>query len=137
MILFVDDERRRMRSYVEAIELSHYQVKFESDVDDALEFFEKNCDRLKLLILDVMMPTGNSFDDEQTNDGLRTGICFYQKVRKLNPDIPVIVFTNFRNNELTNIESEKTSVFHKDVILPFELANKVDLILSNNLKPVF
>ncbi len=132
MILFVDDERRRMRSYVEAIELSHYQVKFESDVDDALNFFEKNCDQLKLLILDVMMPTGNSFDDEQTNDGLRTGICFYQKVRQLNRNIPVIIFTNFRNNELTNIESEKTLVFHKDGVLPFELASNVDRILADN-----
>jgi CheY-like chemotaxis protein len=132
MILFVDDERRRMRSYVEAIELSHYQVKFESDVDDALDFFEKNCGQLKLLILDVMMPTGNSFDDEQTNDGLRTGICFYRKVRQLNPNIPVIIFTNFRNNELTNIESEKTSVFRKDGILPFELASNVDRILADN-----
>ncbi len=131
MILFVDDERRRMSSYVEAIELSNHQVIFESNVDDALGFFEKNCEQLKLLILDVMMPIGNSFDDERADNGLRTGICFYQKVRKLNPSIPVIIFTNFRNNELTNIQSEKTSVFHKDGILPFELASNVDRILSD------
>jgi DNA-binding response OmpR family regulator len=74
MILFVDDERRRMQSYVEELRFSGYDVEFKSDVDDALIFFNENHEKLELLILDVMMPTGNSFDNQQADNGLRTGI---------------------------------------------------------------
>jgi CheY-like chemotaxis protein len=130
MILFVDDERRRMQSYVEELKLSGYEVEFKSDVDDALIFFEENKEKLDLLILDVMMPTGNSFNNQYADDGLRTGICFHEKVRHQNQSIPIIIFTNTPVNESFDTESGKTFVFQKDMLLPFDLTNKVNHILK-------
>lgn len=40
MILFVDDEKRRMESYVEELGFSEY-VEFKSDVDSAIEFLKR------------------------------------------------------------------------------------------------
>jgi CheY-like chemotaxis protein len=81
MILFVDDETRRMKSYVQELQLLDYDVNFESNIDDALIFFESNHKQIELVVLDVMMPTGNSFSEDRSDYGLRTGICFHERIR--------------------------------------------------------
>ncbi|MEH2254723.1 response regulator [Nostoc sp.] len=132
MILFVDDERRRMDSYVQDLVLSGHEVEFKSDVDSALKFFVDNQTQIKLLILDIMMPTGNSFDEDQTHYGLRTGIAFYQKIREQNPSLPTIIFTNVSDENLAEEISRDSSVLfcQKDNFLPFELEKEVRKILN-------
>ena len=80
MILFVDDEKRRMKSYIDELKLSGYEVEIKSDVDSALDFFNKNHKQIELLILDIMMPSGNTFENVDTKYGLRTGISLYEKI---------------------------------------------------------
>ncbi|MBW4478664.1 MAG: response regulator [Tolypothrix brevis GSE-NOS-MK-07-07A] len=132
MILFVDDERRRMDSYVQDLILSGHEIEFKSDVDSALEFFVDNQTQIKLLILDIMMPTGESFDDDQTHYGLRTGIAFYQKIREQNPSLPTIIFTNVSDENLAEEISRGSNVLfcQKDNFLPFELEKEVRKILN-------
>ncbi|MDZ8086755.1 MAG: response regulator [Nostoc sp. DedQUE12b] len=132
MILFVDDERRRMDSYVQDLVLSGHKVEFKSDVDSALKFFVENQTQIKLLILDIMMPTGVSFDDDQTHYGLRTGIAFYQKIREENPSLPTIIFTNVSDENLAEEISRGSNVlfYQKDNFLPFELEKEVRKILN-------
>jgi CheY-like chemotaxis protein len=131
MILFIDDERRRMKSYVEALELYNYPVIFEPDVAEAIVFFENNDEYIKLVILDVMMPTSDIFDDRCAEDGLRTGICFHDKIRQYDRNIPVIIFTNFRKDELSSIvEHHNTCILYKNEILPFDLVNTVDKLIN-------
>lgn len=134
MILFVDDEKRRMKSYVEELELSNFQVEFKPDVDSALEAFAQHQDQIELLILDIMMPTGDSFSDNQTTHGLRTGFAFYQKIREQNPNLPIVIFTNVSDESLVKeINQDKQSAFcQKDSFLPFKLAEKVQAMLKSS-----
>ena len=133
MILLVDDEDRRMDSYVKELELENHDVHFESNIDDALTFFRDNEAQIELLILDVMMPAGSIFSDVGTEYGLMTGIAFYQKISTdHNPDIPTIIFTNVAEESLTQDITSKSTVFFykKDSLLPFELEEKVREILT-------
>ena len=103
MILFVDDERRIMDSYLQYLRAMmaphNYQVEFVSDIDEAVTFFERNLETLDLVILDIMMPPGK-FTSERTNGGLKTGLAFYEKVREVSKDLPIIIFTNFFDHEV-------------------------------------
>lgn len=133
MIVFVDDERRFMDSYLLELQFSGYSVRFESDVDSAWTFFLENMDRIDLLILDVAMPPGHTFRDEETEGGLRTGVKFYQRVRERTSEHKVLILTNFADGELSDSlmkQDTKCWLFEKESLLPFELADEVKRILS-------
>lgn len=133
MILFVDDEKRRIEIYMEELKLSKYEVEIKSDVDSALDFLDKNLEKIELLILDVMMPTGNAFKDVDTKYGLRTGISFYNKIRNQNPTLPIMIFTNVSDEEVEKkISSDKKSLFlQKEDFLPFQLVEEIKEFLKN------
>ena len=134
MILFIDDEKRRMKSYVEELEFSSYQVEFISDVDSAVEYFKKYQEKLELIILDIMMPTGNSFDSRQTKNGLRTGVSFYEEIRKQKPILPIMIFTNVWDEQLLQyIDKDNMTLFcAKDDFIPIKLVTEVRSFLHTN-----
>jgi CheY-like chemotaxis protein len=133
MILFVDDERREMESYVEELRLSDYQVKFINKVDEAIEFFAENQSRLCLIILDIMMPTNGLFKDIDTEFGLRTGVHLYRKFREKATTLPVIILTNVSDDRVAKyFQQEANCTFlSKEDILPYELTENVRSILSH------
>ena len=132
MILFVDDEKRRMSSYVDELEFSNYHVDFKSDIDSALAALEQKQDQIELLILDIMMPIGKNFSDIQNNNGLRTGVFFYRKIRQQNATLPIIIFTNVSDKNLARDidQDSKTSFYQKENLCPFMLAEKVKEMLD-------
>jgi DNA-binding response OmpR family regulator len=132
MILFLDDERRIMDSYVRELEFSGYQVAFQSDVDTALKFFEENLPQIDLIILDIMMPAGSTFKDVDTRQGLRTGLYMYEKIRQKASNVPVIILTNVSDEKVAErFRSEnKCWFFRKEDYLPFELAQQIDEMVS-------
>jgi CheY-like chemotaxis protein len=136
MILFVDDDKRRMESYVQELKFSGYQVKFKSEIDDAFNFYENNREDIQLVILDVMMPVGENFSDQSAaENGLRTGICFYRKIREKQSNLPVIILTNVNRTELLDIKNPDMAeaiILEKISLAPFVLAEKVIDILGSN-----
>jgi len=132
MILFVDDERRFMDSYKVELELEGYAVYFQSDVDSALAFMEGSIDTVELIILDIMMPPGNSFQSVETRGGLRTGVRFYERIRDMAPHLPVIIFTNVSDEQLEKrFQTEHNCRFvRKENYLPHELVETVREILT-------
>lgn len=126
MILFIDDELRIMATYREylVIKMAPYNqpVAFHSDVDEALDFFENHLGDIDLVILDIMMPHGERFGSEQTNGGLKTGIAFYERIRELASDLPVIIFTNFYDEDVER-------KFRQDAKCRF--LQKVDFLLED------
>ena len=133
MILFVDDEPRELDSHRLELEMSGYGVVFESDVDNALQFIEENRDNIELLILDIMMPVGKAFENAR-HEGMRTGIDFYERIRKTFANLPVIIFTNVTDELVMGKFSEENEAncwfLRKADFLPYELAEKVDSILK-------
>lgn len=136
MILFIDDDKRRMKSYVDELEYSEYVVEFKSDVDSAIEFFKHNQKQVELVILDIMMPAGNIFNNTQTENGLRTGICLYQEIRKQKETIPIIIFTNTSisgDKSLNDIENNEMTLFcAKDSFVPKELVKQIKSLLHTD-----
>ena len=132
MILFVDDDKRDMESFYEELKLSGYNVDFHSDVDAAFAAYQKNLDRIELLILDVMMPPGKEFEQEKVNGGLRTGLRFYERVRSLDAELQIIIFTNLSDEPFMEsfANDERCCVLQKEDYLPFELANFITEILQ-------
>lgn len=132
-ILIVDDETRWAQSggFLEELKLSDYDCDYHTDVDDALAYLDGNLDSLDVLILDIMMPPGKSFAGE-TDQGLDTGIEFYDKIRPKAPQLPIIVFTNVMNKEVAQKFLNETNCwfYPKIDLLPFELVEEIEEILA-------
>lgn len=132
MILFVDDEKREMDSYVQELELSRYEVSFQTDVDVALNVFDEEFNRIDLLILDIMMPPGSSFDNSETEMGVRTGVRFYERIRERTTDLPVVILTNVSDEGVRErfCGESKCWFLRKEDYLPFQLAEEVEKIVG-------
>lgn len=131
MILFVDDEKHKMDSYLRELRLSFPGVRFESTVDAALALIEGQGSDIEVLILDVSMAPGRAFKD-RLGAGLMTGVHFYGRVREMLPDLPVVVFTNVTNEKVRQEfdGDDKCRFLNKEDYLPFELAQVLREILG-------
>ena len=134
MICMIDDQAG---GYPDELRLSGYDVVLQTDVDDALKFFEQNHGRIDLLILDIMMAPGESFQHERTLAGRRTGIFFYERVRRAVPDLPVLVLTVLpRPGIVDKFCSERLCWFYRKAeMLPHQLVKAVESI-APHLKAV-
>lgn len=134
MILFIDDEKREMDSYIEELKLSGLDVTFQRDVDSALRLFQTKMDQIDLTILDIMMPPGRAFENDDTNGGLRTGLWLYEKLREMRPELPIAIFTNVSDERVAErFRKEQNCWFlSKRDYLPFELVEKVGEILEHS-----
>lgn len=135
MILFVDDEGRRfVGSYLEELERSGFSVHHEVGVDSALAFLRGNLTNIGLLILDVMMPPGEAFKEVDTDEGRTTGIPFFEAVRALASDLPVIILTNNTKAEVRQrfLREDKCWFYQKYEHLPHELVEKVRKIMAQS-----
>jgi len=110
MILFVDDEPRIMDSFKTYLEIKLREIGkklyFFSNVDEAVYFYRNNFSDAELVILDIMMPGGQTFDFKKSNGGLRTGFLLYQEIRRDLPSVPIFIFTNSIEEDIKN-EVEK------------------------------
>jgi len=125
MILMVDDERTE--AYIEVLKESGFDLSFQTDVDAALKFFDENQDKINLLILDIRMATGTSFDPEESQNGWATGILFYERVRQIAPSLPVLMLTVRAKESMGDrFDGDESCWFcQKQSVLPSDLVQKV------------
>ena len=62
--------------------------------------FLQNTNKIKAVILDIMMPPPPILGDVATDFGLRTGETVLERIREKTDDIPVMVFTNLSLSKL-------------------------------------
>src|SRR6185437_9682819 len=93
-ILFFDDEGYVLKPYLRELE-KDFDVHFFEDITNGEKILANHPD-IKLLILDVMMPTPEGVASSATNDGHSTGTWFLKQIRGIvvNRPLPVIVLTN-------------------------------------------
>ncbi len=77
LILLVDDEKGVLEMSRLVLERNGYQIETALDGIEALAFFAKHSDLVKLVITDIHMP---NFD----------GICLIKAMRQLSPKVPII-----------------------------------------------
>lgn len=125
MLLFIDDEPEYIENYELALNDMGFEVNIISDIDEALNFIKSPPDDLEAIILDIMMSFGNSFDEKETEQGTRTGIYFYKKIRENLPQIQIFPLTNVTDETVKNhFEGDENChfTFKKK---PFEFAKLV------------
>ena len=77
-ILFVEEEKMPMLFYIKSLERKGYKVIQCLDTDSCMKFITKGIPDLVAIIIDIMMPPGNVFSMEESEDGLITGILLYK-----------------------------------------------------------
>lgn len=100
LILFVDDEPRRVAPWVDALREAFGTVEFRGGVGAALSFLDEDPRPVDLLVWDMMMPTEAGMTDEQTAYGTRTGRVVHARFRQRHSEKPAILLTNARDDGL-------------------------------------
>lgn len=133
MILFVDDDRIYIRDYLE--ELSDaYDVRHEHSIDRAFDFIIENSHQIKLLVLDMMIPSGELLKEKDNDNGRRNGNLFIEELKK-KIDLtlfPIIIFTHVNIQNLPSLVSEvHLQKFQKEEFTPYEFSLKIEEIITS------
>jgi len=104
-ILFVDDEIMIVKTQQQSLKLLGYSVVATTSSIEALEIFKKTPDKFDLVITDMTMP-------HMTGDRLA------EEIKKLRPDIPVILCTGF-SEKLTQHTTTELQI-DKLMMKPFD-----------------
>ena len=94
-ILFIDDEVVFSQGYKTELE-GHFEVEYTSTADNALVYVEKHGDTLTAMVVDIMMPPPQGFEDA-TDGGFETGLMLLEKFQEsstLRWPLPIIILTN-------------------------------------------
>ena len=128
LVLLIDDDRLPMKYYVMAFQQEGFKVKQCLEPDSALDYVQKKGSEIDAIILDIMMPPGETYKNEDTNEGLITGVFLLKGLRKCCPAVPVVVLTNVKNPDTLNEfkDEDLVKVVQKMECPPFELVELVD-----------
>lgn len=121
-ILFIDDEKFLLDVGKELLESLGYRVETRISAYDALEAFQVKPDKYDLIITDMTMPK-------------MTGEELARKIKKIRPNIPVLMCTGFSTMIAPGDIEEMgiTSILMKPLTIN-DLANTVRRILDENQK---
>lgn len=127
-ILFIDDDRRRMRLYVDELVRSGHEVTFEDNIDQALATFRSR-DDIDLVVLDISMDAGTEYRFEETGGGTRTGLRLYDTIRAERPELRIVVLTNVPTLRIAaHFEQDSHRLWrlvHKPDVLPRQFVSLV------------
>lgn len=112
-VLLTEDDAEVRRITRTVLEDFGYDVREASDGDEAILKFIEDKDKIKLVILDVIMPRKNGWE-------------VYDEIQKINPDIKAIFFSGY-NEEMIRRKgsSAKTLNFIAKPVWPSEFLKKV------------
>jgi DNA-binding NarL/FixJ family response regulator len=122
----MDDNLRGMKYYIEYLELDGFIVKSFDVDEDAIDYVEKNRNRIVLVILDVIIPS-RRFKKEDTDSYYTTGVALLKLIRGVLPKVPMILFTIRQDLELDSA-MKNLGVKHimiKDQTSPALLSEKI------------
>jgi CheY-like chemotaxis protein len=133
MIIFVDDDKIYIQDYLE--ELSDaYTVYHEYNIDKAFEFIIENSQSIKLLVLDMMIPSGNLLKDKDNDNGRRTGNLFIEELKKnINLTLfPIIIFTHVNIQNISSVVSGvHLQKFQKEEFTPYQFSLEIKEIIAS------
>jgi CheY-like chemotaxis protein len=127
-ILFIDDDSY-VQLWVDAAKEAGYQTRQSYTTDEAYQ--EAETWKPDLVVLDIMMPPGTRYAHRKTQNGLRSGLFLLEDLRALDPDLPVLVLTNVRDDEtLRQFDSfQSLKIVQKRDSPPFDFVEEIELML--------
>lgn len=130
-VLWIDDdaETEKMKSKFDILESNGFNIISESKVNKAISTFKKYQDTIKIILLDIIMPSLDYYTMDETNGGTTTGLRLLNDIREIAPQIPIIVISIKR---LKSIDQYKIKFNISEIIeKPFEIEELIDKI--NNI----
>ncbi len=121
-LLFVDDEISITHVGKRILSLLNYEVTIENSSMKAFEMFKSNPEKYKLLITDMTMPE-------------LTGQQLSQKIKKIKPDLPIILCTGF-SKYITDdkLKDESIDFYCKKPLSQKDLAYVVSQALDPDIR---
>jgi len=128
-ILYVEDEQWHMGGIVDSLRV-HYNVLTARNADEALSILEKAKDVVDLILLDIIMPSGQLVPDP--NRGRTAGVSFARLffLEKIKPNIPIVCYTVVDDRKVID---ELKSMGVKEVVSKRELPSELERIIRKYL----
>ena len=135
--LIVDDEHLAMRGYVNELKAAAFDVKQCFDPDKSLKYVRDHYFSIIAIVLDIMLPAGERFRNENTMNGLITGLHLYRDLKSRCPRVPFLFLTNVPNDVLSDIldrfdDVPREMVVHKMECKPAELVRMLRNLLQKS-----
>lgn len=132
-IIFIDDEQEQIEVYKEDLDIAAREkgnillrILMFDNLQKAYQYIKENFNNIDIIILDIMMPGGDEFHEKDEDPmGLKSGIYFYQEVKRICPNLDIRFFTNVTNLEMEKLIGSDTVIYYKDQLLPFELTKEI------------
>lgn len=99
-ILWVDDDLFFMQALVDQTIDEGYTVLTADGPDQALQLLSTHCASVRLAILDIAMPPGQSFSVLESKGGYATGLALARRIRKEYPELPVLAFSGATDSSI-------------------------------------
>lgn len=130
MILFVDDEKHYVQNILDELDLLEVKYIFCSGVDTAIDQIETRGSEIDAAVCDVMMPSGQAFTPEETEDNLITGLRFLARIRELGYKRLVLLLTNLEPGRAPDVDNAATNyppcrILRKRELWSFEIAEQI------------
>ena len=95
-ILWVDDDPMRMDEWMEDLRQHGHTVLDAYNPDEALDHLKTHGKEIQKAVIDIMLPTGETYADVDTDSGMRTGYLLANDIRadKDYRHIRVLLLTN-------------------------------------------
>ena len=139
MILWVDDDTETsLRPYIDELEENEYEIIRVKNPDELVDIARNNCQRISIIIMDIILPIGSIVDSVKARGGIETGLCLIEMIKndmrfiKLR-NIPIVVFTVKRDHDVFDqARRQNIPCLTKSETLPSELLQKIIEIDPNH-----
>ena len=66
----------------------------------------RSSERLDLVVMEIILPHGESYDLRETDDGMKTGVLLYRDIRAVRSDVPIIIFSTYSEKAMEKMFPE-------------------------------
>ncbi len=113
MILIIDDERARIRPWVDELREAGMEVEVLASADVARQALDAADPPPQCVVLDLMIPADGEVPDRDTGYGTRTGLWLLQRYRERHSEVPVVVLTNVDDPGVAEAVQELDAVYRR------------------------
>ena len=103
VILVMEDDPAVLEVLKNIITSAGYKVVTATNGQEGLELYEKLKDEIKIVVTDIVMPKLD-------------GISFYQKAKKLNPDLKILYITGYSITNFLEKKEDAVEVMQKPIV---------------------
>lgn len=135
-ILFVEDDPFHVIPYTDNLMDAGFEVVVAESTSQALEALSSK--RFDLILLDVMLPAGDSFSSVETSGGFKTGLALARMIRRNYPSLPIAALTLSEDQEVKEwFERDSTVVYlEKARTNPRQLPRLIKRFLKDKDSPL-